>query len=209
MDALIPATIERFPWAGQIGLRLLPEVIAAIEEGETSLVFTNTRATAEIWYQAILAARPDWAGIMALHHGSLDRSTREWVEDGLREGRLRCVVCTSTLDLGVDFTPVDRVLQVGSPKAVGRLIQRAGRSGHRPGAVSRLTCVPTNALDLVDIAAARDALKAGAIEARNPVERPLDVLAQHAVTVALGGGFRDGELLSEVRTTYAYRDLTG
>ncbi|HUR94477.1 MAG TPA: ligase-associated DNA damage response DEXH box helicase [Gemmatimonadales bacterium] len=208
VDALIPETMERFPWSGQIGLRLLPEVIAAIEEGQTSLVFTNTRATAEIWYQALLAARPDWAGIMALHHGSLDRATREWVEDGLREGRLRCVVCTSTLDLGVDFTPVDRVLQVGSPKGIGRLIQRAGRSGHRPGAVSRLTCVPTNALELVDVAAARDALDTGRIEARRPVERPLDLLAQHAVTVALGGGFVAGELFAEVRRTNAFRDLT-
>jgi ATP-dependent Lhr-like helicase len=208
VDALIPETMERFPWSGQIGLRLLPEVVAAIEEGETALVFTNTRATAEIWYQALLAARPDWAGIMALHHGSLDRKTREWVEDGLRDGKLRCVVCTSTLDLGVDFTPVDRVLQVGSPKGVGRLIQRAGRSGHRPGAVSRLTCVPTNALELVDVAAARDALEAGRIEARRPVERPLDLLAQHAITVALGGGFLPDELFDEVRTTNAFRDLT-
>jgi ATP-dependent Lhr-like helicase len=208
VDSLIPQTMERFPWSGQIGLRLLPEVIAAIEEGRTSLVFTNTRATAELWFQAILSARPDWAGVIALHHGSLDRDTREWVEDGIRDGRLRCVVCTSTLDLGVDFTPVDRVLQVGSPKAVGRLIQRAGRSGHQPGAVSRLTCVPTNALELVDVAAARDALARGAIESRPPVERPLDLLAQHAVTVAVGGGFRPGELLQEVRTTRAYRDLT-
>jgi ATP-dependent Lhr-like helicase len=208
VDALIPETMERFPWSGQIGLRLLPEVVAAIEEGETSLVFTNTRATAEIWYQALLAARPDWAGIMALHHGSLDRKTREWVEDGLRDGKLRCVVCTSTLDLGVDFTPVDRVLQVGSPKGVGRLIQRAGRSGHQPGAVSRLTCVPTNALELVDVAAARDALDAGRIEARRPVERPLDLLAQHAITVALGGGFLPDAMFDEVRTTNAFRDLT-
>jgi ATP-dependent helicase Lhr and Lhr-like helicase len=207
VDALIPETMERFPWSGQIGLRLLPEVIRAVEEGETSLVFTNTRATAEIWFQALLAARPDWAGILALHHGSMDRGTREWVEDGLREGKLRCVVCTSTLDLGVDFTPVDRVLQVGSPKSVGRLIQRAGRSGHRPGAVSRLTCVPTNALELVDVAAARSALEAGEIEARRPVERPLDLLAQHAVTIAIGGGFQSEELRSEVRTTWAYRDL--
>nr|MBA3659637.1 DEAD/DEAH box helicase [Gemmatimonadales bacterium] len=104
VDALIPESIERFPWAGQIGLRLLPEVVSAIEEGETALVFTNTRSTAEIWYQALLAMKPDWAGLMALHHGSLDRKTREWVEDALRDGRLRCVVCTSTLDLGVDFT---------------------------------------------------------------------------------------------------------
>jgi ATP-dependent Lhr-like helicase len=208
VDSLIPETMERFPWSGQIGLRLLPEVIGAIEEGKTSLVFTNTRATAEIWFQAILSARPDWAGIIALHHGSLDRETREWVEDGIRDGRLRCVVCTSTLDLGVDFTPVDRVLQVGSPKAVGRLIQRAGRSGHQPGAVSRLTCVPTNALELVDVAAARDALGQGAIESRPPVERPLDLLAQHVVTIAVGGGFRPEELLGEVRTARAYRDLT-
>jgi ATP-dependent Lhr-like helicase len=208
VDSLIPETMERFPWSGQIGLRLLPEVIRAVEEGQTSLVFTNTRATAELWFRALLDARPDWAGVIALHHGSLDRDTREWVEDGIRDGRLRCVVCTSTLDLGVDFTPVDRVLQVGSPKAVGRLIQRAGRSGHQPGAVSRLTCVPTNALELVDVAAARDALGAGAIESRLPVERPLDLLAQHAVTVAVGGGFRPDELLAEVRTTRAYRDLT-
>jgi ATP-dependent helicase Lhr and Lhr-like helicase len=208
VDSLIPETMERFPWSGQIGLRLLPEVIEAIEEGKTSLVFTNTRATAELWFQALLTARPDWAGIIALHHGSLDRDTREWVEDGIRDGRLRCVVCTSTLDLGVDFTPVDRVLQVGSPKSVGRLIQRAGRSGHQPGAVSRLTCVPTNALELVDVAAARDALALGAIESRPPVERPLDLLAQHAVTVAVGGGFLPDELLAEVRTTRAYRDLT-
>lgn len=208
VDSLIPETMERFPWSGQIGLRLLPEVISAVEEGRTSLVFTNTRATAELWFQALLGARPDWAGIIALHHGSMDRDTREWVEDGIRDGRLRCVVCTSTLDLGVDFTPVDRVLQVGSPKAVGRLIQRAGRSGHQPGAVSRLTCVPTNALELVDVAAARDALAASAIESRPPVERPLDLLAQHAVTVAIGGGFVPQELLAEVRTTRAFRDLT-
>jgi ATP-dependent Lhr-like helicase len=208
VEALIPETMERFPWAGQIGLRLLPEVVCAVDQAASTLVFTNTRATAEIWYQALLAARPDWAGTMALHHGSLDRKTREWVEDGLRDGRLRCVVCTSTLDLGVDFTPVDRVLQIGSPKSVGRLVQRAGRSGHQPGVVSRLTCVPTNALDLVDVAAARDALAAGRIEARRPVERPLDLLAQHAVTVAMGGGFAADELYDEVRTTYAYRGLT-
>ncbi len=208
VDSLIPETIERFPWSGQIGLRMVPEVVRAIEEGKTTLVFTNTRATAEIWFQALLAACPDWAGVIALHHGSMDRETREWVEDGIRDGRLRCVVCTSTLDLGVDFTPVDRVLQVGSPKAVGRLIQRAGRSGHQPGAVSRLTCVPTNALELLDVAAARDALRLGAIESRPPVEQPLDLLAQHAVTVAVGGGFHPEELLQEVRSTRAFRNLS-
>jgi ATP-dependent Lhr-like helicase len=182
-------------------------VLEAIEEGESAIVFTNTRSQTEIWYQAILAARPDWAGTIALHHGSLDRGRREWVENGLRDGRLRCVVATSSLDLGVDFSPVDRVLQIGSPKGVARLLQRAGRSGHRPGAVSRVTCVPTNALELLEVAAARDGVEQTAIESRLPVERPLDVLAQHVVTVALGGGFASEALLAEVRSTRAYADL--
>jgi ATP-dependent Lhr-like helicase len=208
IDALIPPTIERFPWAGHLGTQMLPHVVAAIEEGQTAIVFTNTRSQTEIWYQAILAARPDWAGLIALHHGSLDRERREWVENGLRAGRLRCVVATSSLDLGVDFSPVDRVLQVGSPKGVARLLQRAGRSGHRPGATSRVTCVPTNALELIEIAAARDGVERGALESRLQMERPLDVLAQHVVTVALGGGFVPHQLLGEVRLTRAYADLT-
>lgn len=207
IDALIPERIERFPWAGHLGTQMVPQVVAAVEEGQTAIVFTNTRSQTEIWFQAILAARPEWAGEIALHHGSLDRKTRDFVEDGLRSGRLRCVVATSSLDLGVDFSPVDRVLQVGSPKGVARLLQRAGRSGHRPGVESRVTCVPTNALELVEVAAARDAVLAGVIESRLPVERPLDVLAQHVVTVALGGGFRPDELRDEVRSTRAYAGL--
>jgi ATP-dependent Lhr-like helicase len=208
IDSLLPDSVERFPWAGHLGLRLLPQVVAAVEEGESALVFTNTRSQTEIWYQAILDARPDWAGSMALHHGSMDRKARDWVEEGLRQGSLRCVVCTSSLDLGVDFAPVDRVLQVGSPKGIARLIQRAGRSGHRPGAESRVTCVPTNALELIEVAAGRRAVESGRIEERPSQERPLDVLAQHLVTVALGGGFRSAELYDEVRTAWAYRDLT-
>jgi ATP-dependent Lhr-like helicase len=207
VDALIPPRIERFPWAGHLGTQMLPQVVDAIEEGETAIVFTNTRSQTEIWYQAILDARPDWAGLIALHHGSLDRAKRDWVEAGLRGGQLRCVVATSSLDLGVDFSPVDRVLQIGSPKGVARLLQRAGRSGHRPGAVSRVTCVPTNALELIEVAAARDGVEAIAVESRLPVERPLDLLAQHVVTVALGGGFDPDDLLAEVRTTGAYAGL--
>ncbi|MDQ3522379.1 MAG: DEAD/DEAH box helicase, partial [Gemmatimonadota bacterium] len=207
VDALIPPVVERFPWAGHLGTQMLPQVVDAIEEGESAIVFTNTRSQTEIWYQALLGARPDWAGTIALHHGSLDRKTRDWVEAGLRAGALRCVVATSSLDLGVDFAPVDRVLQIGSPKGVARLLQRAGRSGHRPGAVSRVTCVPTQVLELVEIAAARDGIEAGAVESRLPVERPLDVLVQHLVTVAMGGGFRQEELLAEVRSTRAYAEL--
>jgi ATP-dependent Lhr-like helicase len=207
IDALIPPVAERFPWAGHLGTQMLPQVISAIDEGESAIVFTNTRSQTEIWYQAILAARPDWAGVIALHHGSLDRARREWVENGLRTGKLRCVVATSSLDLGVDFSPVDRVLQIGSPKGVARLLQRAGRSGHRPGAISRVTCVPTNALELIEVAAARDGVERVAIESRLPVERPLDLLAQHVVTIALGGGFEPEQLLAEVRSTRAYAEL--
>ena len=207
VDSLIPPVIERFPWAGHLGIQMVPQVVAAIEEGETSIVFTNTRSQTEIWYQAILANRPDWAGTIALHHGSLDRKQRDWVEEGLRTARLRCVVATSSLDLGVDFSPVDRVLQIGSPKGIARLIQRAGRSGHRPGAPSRVTCVPTHTLELIEVAAARDGLESGSIESRYPVKRPLDVLAQHVVTIAVGEGFVPDELLGEVRDTEAYADL--
>jgi ATP-dependent helicase Lhr and Lhr-like helicase len=208
VDSLLPEDVERFPWAGHLGLKLLPGVVAAIEEGKTALVFTNTRSQTEIWYQALLDARPEWAGEIALHHGSLDRKVRDWVEDGLRAGSLRCVVCTSSLDLGVDFAPVDRVLQIGSPKGIARLAQRAGRSGHQPGALSRVTCVPTHAFELIEVAAARRALESGRIESRAPLDKPLDVLAQHLVTIAAGGGFRPEDLLAEVRTSRAYRDLS-
>lgn len=207
VDSLIPPVIERFPWAGHLGTQMVSQVVTAIEEGETSIVFTNTRSQTEIWYQAILAQRPEWAGTIALHHGSLERKTREWVEEGLRTARLRCVVATSSLDLGVDFSPVDRVLQIGSPKGIARLLQRAGRSGHRPGAPSRVTCVPTHSLELIEVAAARDGMEAGAIESRYPVARPLDVLAQHVVTIAVGEGFDPEELLAEVRSTDAYAGL--
>ncbi|MBA3405809.1 MAG: ligase-associated DNA damage response DEXH box helicase [Gemmatimonadaceae bacterium] len=207
VDSLIPPVIERFPWAGHLGTQMVPQVVAAIEEGETAIVFTNTRSQTEIWYQAILAERPDWAGCIALHHGSLDRKRREWVENGLRAAKLRCVVATSSLDLGVDFSPVDRVLQIGSPKGIARLAQRAGRSGHRPGATSRVTCVPTHTLELIEVAAARDGVEAGAIESRHAVTRPLDVLAQHLVTLAVGEGFIPSELLAEVRRTDAFAGL--
>ncbi|MDB4907801.1 MAG: box helicase protein [Gemmatimonadetes bacterium] len=207
IDAIIPPVIERFPWAGHLGTQLVGEVVGAIEEANTAIVFTNTRSQTEIWYRAILEQRPDWSGIIALHHGSLEPATRAWVEEGLRNATLRCVVATSSLDLGVDFSPVDRVLQVGSPKGIARLLQRAGRSGHRPGQQSRVTCVPTQVLELVEIAAARDGVEGGHVEARLPVERPLDVLVQHVITAALGGGFRSEELLREVRSTRSYAGL--
>ncbi|WP_454905214.1 ligase-associated DNA damage response DEXH box helicase [Variovorax gossypii] len=208
IDSLLPGRAERFPWGGHLGLTMLPQVIEEIAASKTTLVFTNTRSQSEIWYQALLEARPDWAGLIALHHGSLDREVREWVELGLKSGELKAVVCTSSLDLGVDFLPVERVLQIGSPKGVARLLQRAGRSGHAPGRPSRITLVPTHSIEMVEGAAARAAIAAGHIEARHSPDQPLDVLVQHLVTVALGGGFVPDDLYAEVRGTAAYENLS-
>ena len=208
IDTLLPARAERFAWAGHMGLSMLPQVVQALETSGSTLVFTNTRSQAERWYQALLDARPDWAGVIALHHGSLDREVREWVEQGLKAGTLRAAVCTSSLDLGVDFLPVERVLQIGSAKGVARLVQRAGRSGHAPGRASRITLVPTHSMELIEAAAARDAAHAGQVEDRQSPHEPLDVLVQHLVTVALGGGFTSDALYAEVRSTLAYRHLS-
>ncbi len=207
IDTLLPENPGRFSWGGHLGAQMLQPVIAEIDSASTTLVFTNTRSQAEIWYQMLLRERPDWAGIVALHHGSLDKSVREWVEAGLKQGQLKAVVCTSSLDLGVDFLPVERVLQIGSAKGVARLLQRAGRSGHEPGRPSRLTLVPTNTLELVEAAAARRAALAGRIEKRASPDKPLDVLVQHLVTVALGGGFTADEMFEEVCSAHAYRTL--
>ncbi len=208
LESIIPARIESFPWSGHIGTRMVPQVAEKIESVNSTLVFANTRSQTEIWYQQLLKQRPDWAGRIALHHGSLDTSVRQWVEKGLRDGTLRAVVCTSSLDLGVDYTAVDLVIQIGSPKGAARLLQRAGRSGHQPEATSRLAFVPTNAIELMELAAAQDAIRAGHLEARPLLQKPLDVLAQHLVTIAIGGGFHSPELLQEVRKTQAYESLT-
>ncbi|WP_409955681.1 ligase-associated DNA damage response DEXH box helicase [Gemmatimonas sp.] len=208
VEALVPETMDRFPWAGHLNTKLLPEVMRRLEAADSAIVFTNTRSQCEIWFQSIIAANPSWFEFTAIHHGSLSRTQREDVEDGLRSGRYRVVVATSSLDLGVDFAPVDLVMQVGSPKGVARLLQRAGRSGHNPGRVSRIVCVPTHAFELVEVAAARAAIEAGAIESRDPLDRPLDLLAQHLVTLALGGGFTRHDVLAELRTTRAYHLLT-
>lgn len=205
---ILPPSIELFPWAGHLGLRLLPLVVEQVERASTTLLFTNTRSQTELWFRALIEARPDWIGRVAIHHGSLDREVRGQVEQLLREGRLLCVVCTSSLDLGVDFSPVEQVMQVGSPKGVARLLQRAGRSGHQPGAVSTVVCVPTNALELIEFAAARGAAGRRDVEPRDPLCKPLDVLVQHLVTIGLSEPFDADRLYEEVRSADAYRTLT-
>jgi ATP-dependent helicase Lhr and Lhr-like helicase len=208
IDTLIPPDPGKYSWAGHLGARMQQPVVDEIAKSGTTLIFTNVRSQAEIWYQLLLESRPDWAGQIALHHGSIEKATREWVEQGLKEGTLRAVVATSSLDLGVDFLPVERVLQIGSAKGVARMMQRAGRSGHAPGRSSRVTLVPTNTMEIIEAAAARRAAQAGRVEQRESPDKPLDVLVQHMVTIALGGGFVADELFDEVRTAWAYRSLT-
>jgi ATP-dependent Lhr-like helicase len=203
-----PPEVDTFPWFGHLGMEMLPRVLEVVDEAETAIVFANTRSQAERWYREILDARPDLAGRMGLHHGSVDRKEREFVEDALKSGDFEVVVSTSSLDLGVDFSTVDRVVQIGSIKGISRMIQRAGRSGHQPGETCRITCVPTNALELMEFAAARDAVDRRDLEPRRPPSKPLDVLAQHLVTCALGGGFEAEPMLEELRSAYAYRELT-
>lgn len=207
VSSVLPTNIERFPWAGHLGTRLIKPVLELLDRANSTLLFTNTRSQAELWYRAIVESRLDWIDKIAIHHGSIAMQTRKRAEEALRQGQLRCVVCTSSLDLGVDFAPVDQVIQVGSPKGIARLLQRAGRSGHRPGGVSRIVCVPTHAFELVEFAAARNAQALRQIESRRPLRRSLDVLVQHAMTLATGPGF-DATLADEVRTTHAYGDLT-
>jgi ATP-dependent Lhr-like helicase len=208
IETLIPREIDRFPWAGHIGTRLAGQVAEEICKAKVTLLFTNTRSQTEIWYQELRTRRPDWEGKIAMHHGSLDRAERELAENGLRDGSLKCVVATSSLDLGVDFSPVDQVIQIGSPKGVARLMQRAGRSGHQPGSVSRIVGVPTHALELVEFAAARDAALARELESRIPLLKPLDLLVQHLVTCAIGCPFEPDEMWREIISSHAFAGLT-
>jgi len=209
IKSVIPENIESYSWSGHIGVRLLPQVMEIVAQSKTTLIFTNTRSQAEIWYHAILDNYPEYAGIMAMHHGSLDNELRNWVEQALHAEALKVVVCTSSLDLGVDFRPVDSVVQVGSPKGVARFMQRAGRSGHAPGAVSRAWFVPTHSLELLEGAALKQGIKQGIYESRDPMLLTMDVLIQYMVTLAVSDGFRADELFKEVKKgTYAFADLT-
>ncbi len=208
IKSIIPENVENYSWAGHIGLKLLPDVMKLVAKSNTTLIFTNTRSQSEIWYHAILDNYPEYAGVMAMHHGSLDNELRNWVEQALHAEALKVVVCTSSLDLGVDFRPVDTVVQVGSPKGVARFMQRAGRSGHHPGAVSKAYFVPTHSMELLEGAALKEAIKREIFESRDPMLLTMDVLIQFMVTLAVSEGFRADELFKEVKATYAFADIT-
>ena len=208
IKSIIPENVEKYSWSGHIGLKLLPQVMEIVAQSKTTLIFTNTRAQSEIWYHAILDNYPQYAGVMAMHHGSLDNQLRAWVEEALHAAVLKLVVCTSSLDLGVDFRPVDTVIQIGSPKGVARFMQRAGRSGHHPGATSKAYFVPTHSLELLEGAALKYGIKNEIFESRDPIILAYDVLIQYLVTLAVSDGFKAEETYQQIITTFAYADLS-
>jgi ATP-dependent Lhr-like helicase len=208
VESILPDEIENYPWAGHLGLRLIHKVIPILEQSRTTLIFINTRGMSETWYQALLSACPDLAGVIALHHGSIDMDLRNWVEEALHSGKLKAVVCTASLDLGVDFRPVETVIQVGSPKGVARFLQRAGRSGHQPGQVSKIWFLPTHSLELVEAAALKAAIKINFIESREPMTLCFDVLIQYLSTLAISEGFYPDEIFAEIRSTWCYSFIT-
>ncbi|MFD0861111.1 ligase-associated DNA damage response DEXH box helicase [Sungkyunkwania multivorans] len=206
--SIIPKEMETFPWRGHLGLHLLDEVIPIIKNSRTTLLFTNTRAQCEIWFQAILAKYPEFAGEIAMHHGSINKETRLWVEEAIRNESLKAVVCTSSLDLGVDFAPVETIVQIGGPKGVARFLQRAGRSGHQPGKDSVIYFLPTHAIELVEASALQRAVKKNTVEDRIPYLNSFDVLVQYLTTLAVSEGFYPKEIFPEVKSTFCYQAIT-
>ncbi|HRH60883.1 MAG TPA: ligase-associated DNA damage response DEXH box helicase, partial [Chitinophagaceae bacterium] len=205
--SVIPDEIEKYPWSGHLGIKLAEKLIPIIEQSNTTLIFINTRGMSETWYQKILDVAPQLSGAIALHHGSIEQELRLWVEDALHTQKLKAVVCTASLDLGVDFRPVDTVIQVGSPKGVSRFLQRAGRSGHKPGDVSRIYFLPTHTLELVEAAALKNAIKEKIIESREPMLLCFDVLIQFLCTLAIGEGFKADDMFKEIKSTYCFADI--
>lgn len=206
--SILPEKVENFPWAGHLGIKLLEKVVPIITSGKSTLIFTNTRAQCEIWYQKLLEIEPNLAGIMAMHHSSLSNEIRNWVENALHEEIIKIVVCTSSLDLGVDFRPVETIVQIGSPKGVARFLQRAGRSGHQPGASSKIYFVPTHSLELIEGAALRQAISDRKMENRDPLFRSFDVLSQYLITLAVSEGFRSAEIFDEIKKTFSFSSIS-
>ncbi len=208
IESIIPKSIKSLPWAGHLGINLLPRIVPVLENNTSTLMFTNVRSQTEIWYQKMMEKLPQYAGLVAMHHGSLDVGVRQWVEEALHAGKLKCVVCTSSLDLGVDFRPVDMVIQVGGPKGIARFFQRAGRSGHQPGATSKIYFLPTHSLELIEATVLRETIKKKQFESRIPLTKSFDVLIQYLITLAVGPGFYEAETYKQVKSTHAYQQLT-
>lgn len=206
--SIIPDKMETFPWRGHLGLHLLEEIVPIIKESKTTLIFTNTRGQCEIWFQKLLQKHPEFAGEIAMHHGSMAKDTRAWVEQAIRNESLKAVVATSSLDLGVDFAPVETVIQIGGPKGVAKFLQRAGRSNHRPGEPSVIYFLPTHALELLEASALKRAVKDEVVEDRIPYLLSFDVLIQYLITLAVGNGFYPDEIFKEVKNTFCFQGIT-
>ncbi|MHC2465928.1 ATP-dependent Lhr-like helicase [Bradyrhizobium embrapense] len=199
-------TRERLPWAGHSARHALPEVYELIKRNKTTLVFVNTRSQAEMLFQDLWRMNDDGLAI-ALHHGSLDVAQRRKVEDAMAAGRLRGVVCTSSLDLGVDWGDVDLVINIGAPKGSSRLMQRIGRANHRFDEASRAVLVPANRFEVLECRVAIDAIAENAQDTPPLRSGALDVLAQHVLGCACGKPFLSDELYDEVRTAAPYAAL--
>ncbi len=208
IQSIFPDEIEKYPWAGHLGIKLVNKILPIIYQSKTTLIFINTRGMTEMWYQALLTAAPELAGTIALHHGSIEQELRLWVEDNLHSGKLKAVVCTASLDLGVDFRPVETVIQVGSPKGVARFLQRAGRSGHQPNAASVIYFLPTHSLELVEAAALKNAVEENFIESKRPLLLCYDVLIQYLCTLAVGDGFYPDSVFIEIKSTFCFSEIT-
>ncbi len=208
VNSILPEKMDAYPWRGHMGLHLRDEVIPIIRKSKTTLIFTNVRSACEIWFQRLLEKYPELAGDMAMHHGSISKETRLWVEDAIRREELKVVVCTSSLDLGVDFAPVESIIQIGGPKGVARFLQRAGRSGHQPGKESVIYFLATHAIELIEASALKKAAKQNVVEDRTPYLNAWDVLVQYLNTLAVSDGFRPDEIFREVRQTFCYQAMT-
>ena len=204
---VLPDEVEILPWAGHLGHKLADKVVPIILNSTSTIVFTNTRSQSEMWYQLLLNAYPDFAGQIAIHHSSIDAHLRIWIEENLSSGKLKAVVSTSSLDLGIDFKPVDTVIQIGSAKGVARFLQRAGRSGHSPFETSKIYCVPTHSLELIEVSALKEAVKNNVIEPRDPQVLCFDVLVQFMMTLAVGDGFYPDEMYPRIKETFAFREM--
>lgn len=198
---------ERIPWAGHTGRHAVLEVYERIKSAKMALVFVNTRSQAELMFQELWRVNEDGLPI-ALHHGSLDVGQRRKVEAAMAAGALKAVVCTSTLDLGIDWGDVDLVIQMGAPKGSSRLIQRIGRANHRLDEPSRALLAPTNRFEVLECRAALDAVAEGALDGPPPRKGALDCLAQHVMGRACGTGFDPLALYDEIIAAHPYRDLT-
>ncbi|MEC7781860.1 MAG: ligase-associated DNA damage response DEXH box helicase [Bacteroidota bacterium] len=208
VESIIPETMEKFPWRGHMGLHLLEEVVPIINNSKTTLLFTNTRAQCELWFQKLMHKHPEFAGEMAMHHGSINKETRLWVEEAIRNESLKAVICTSSLDLGVDFAPVESIIQIGGPKGVARFLQRAGRSGHQPGKESIIYFLPTHAIELIEASALGKAAINQVVEDRIPYLLSFDVLIQYLTTLAVSDGFYPAEIYQEVKQTFCFQAMS-